>query len=279
MSAGISAAATSSITAGTSRSVTTSWIFGAAFAACSDLPAARSDRASAAWAASAPAEWGAVALGPLQRGHELRDPGGGATRFESGQRGLERLPQLRALRGAFELTREQAGMAPADLLERPPWREPGGDRHAHQVQHVGQLRLDRFPPRASASAQDVLGSEKAGDRRGEQEHDAEPPRRDRGRGERGHADDQSEPCLERDDLAGRTIEPGGGNARGKPARGVDADLGAKPRDARQQRAPAAGTSLAQLDRFGEPGGRGQRGEGGEDDRHGVWCGDVGRVSG
>ena len=86
VSAGISAAATSSSTAGTSRSVTTSWIFGAAFAACSDR-CGRSERARlGGLGGERAAEWGAVSLGSFERGDELRDAGGGRARLELRQR-------------------------------------------------------------------------------------------------------------------------------------------------------------------------------------------------
>ena len=44
-------------------------------------------------------------------------------------------------------------MAAPDLGERAPRRQPGRDRDAQQVEHVGQLGLDRGAARAGAAAQ------------------------------------------------------------------------------------------------------------------------------
>ena len=74
------------------------------------------------------------------------------------ERVVGRLAERRARGGARELGGEQAGVAAADLGERAPRREPGGDRDAQQVEHVGQLGLDRAAPRARAPAQRVSGA-------------------------------------------------------------------------------------------------------------------------
>ena len=179
VSAGISAAATSNSTAGTSRSATTSWIFGAALAACSDRWAALSERASAAWAASVVPSGAPCRSARLSAATSCAMPVAGLRRLELRQRPLGRLAHRGAVGGALELLREHTGVAPADLLQRPPRREAGGDRDPQQVQHVGQLGLHQLPARAGAPAQRVLGGEVAADGSGEQ--------RSRGRGGRARA--------------------------------------------------------------------------------------------
>ena len=65
------------------------------------------------------------------------------------------------------------------------------------------------------------------------------------------------------------VDPGGGDARGEAAGGVDAELRAEPRDGAQGRAAALRAARRSSSSVGEPGGGGERGEGGEDDGHGV----------
>ena len=143
-SAGISAAATSSRTAGTSRSATTSWIFGAARAASSLRWAARQRRA--------PRRPGRPALAPSGAPWRSarRSAATSCATPVAGQRASR--PSSVVLRGSPRVARaaarcssaaSDARMAAPDLGQRPSRRQPGGDRDPQQVEHVGQLGLDR----------------------------------------------------------------------------------------------------------------------------------------
>ena len=91
-----------------------------------------------------------------------------AARLELVERVLGRLAERGAGRGSSQLGGEHAGVAAADLGERAPRREPGGDRDPQQVEHVGQLGLDRLlAPRGAVPERD-LGREVAGGGSGEQ---------------------------------------------------------------------------------------------------------------
>ena len=175
---GTSAAATSSSTAGTSSSATTSWICGAAARRRGRRRCARGARASAAWAASVRAEWRAVAVGAAQRGDQRGDRrrrarGAQARRAlrRAGRRALLGARRVRSSRG------QQPRVAAADLGQRAREGEPGLDRDAQQVQHVGELGLHPRAAPARAPAQPGVGREEAGAGAASSERRPEPPGR------------------------------------------------------------------------------------------------------
>ena len=156
-----SAAATSSSTAGTSSSATTSWIFGAALAACSERRAARRERASARLGGER--RWRAGRRG-ARPGAARRRAAGCRSRGSARSRCVER--RARPARPG----RARAAARLSSAASRPGWRRPTSasarrgasparDRDPQQVQHVGQLGLDRACARARAPAQPVLGRE------------------------------------------------------------------------------------------------------------------------
>ena len=238
VSAGTSAAATSSITAGTSSSATTSWICGAARAAASAWRWAARARASWAWAArvgasGAPwrsARWSAAASGAI--------PAAGARCSSSSIARAAGTPRADRSGGAAQLGREQAGMAAADLRERSPWCEPGRDRHSQQVEHVGELGLDRSPARPGAPAEVGVGCQVRGGRCGEQQCEAEASGRvaRRGGGQRERGGRRSR--LDRHDVGDRGVETGGGDAHGERARRAQARAAAEPAEERDRTRPA-----------------------------------------
>ena len=145
-----STAPTSSMTAGTSTSATTSWIFGAARAAPSRRRRLCSARASAASALERRRERRAVAVGAGDRCRQRRHAGARAARDELAQDVVARRAELQPHGRGGELAGEHAAHPPPDLADRAPDRQAGADGDAQQVEHVGELLGD--PPLARASA-------------------------------------------------------------------------------------------------------------------------------
>ena len=198
------------------------------------------ERASAAWAASV------VASGaPWRSARRSAATSAGCPWRGSGPRGgraCRSAGSPMSARAAARLSSpgEQAGVAAADLGERAPRREPGRDRDPQQVEHVGQLGLDRACARAGAPAQRVLGREVAGDGRGEQQREAEPAGRRRSRAA---ATTSVGEQREARPAARRSPPPGGPAPRRRraprgPPRRLDAERRAEPGDERRQRRAA-----------------------------------------
>ena len=187
--------------------------------------AARSDRASAAWAASVPPSGAPWRSARLQRGDELRDPGGGAARLESGRARGSAAPPTSARSAARSSSRaSRPGWRRPTSVQRPPRREPGGDRHPQQVEHVGQLGLDRLArarERERAARTRARGSRRPARRAGARCRAARA--RAAAAGSAATPTSSASPACSATISRGRPIEPGGGDARGEPARGVDAD--------------------------------------------------------
>ena len=117
---------------------------GAARAASSLRWAARSDRASAAWALRVVPSGAPCRSARRSAAVSCGMPDGRAASLELVEGGFGGLAERAAGGGASQLGGEDAGVAPTDLGERPPRREPGGDRDPQQIEHVGQLGLDRL---------------------------------------------------------------------------------------------------------------------------------------
>src|SRR5688500_15403531 len=72
------------------------------------------------------------------------------------ERAVHRFAELGARGEPGELPRERARVAAADLRERTARGETGRDRHAHQVQHVGQFSFDLTAPVVGPSSEAEL---------------------------------------------------------------------------------------------------------------------------
>ena len=186
MSAGISAAATSSRTDGTSRSATTSWIFGAARAACSASRRGLTRAGLLGQRGQRPAGGGPEPVGAPERLRERVDAAAGRAPLEAVERQRRRDAERDPPRRRAQLGGEHAGMPAADLPERAPRRQPGADGDPQQVEHVGELRLDGAaarrarvsggPGRARTSRRAARRASAAGRPGGERERGDGPPR-------------------------------------------------------------------------------------------------------
>ena len=210
VSASISAAATSSSTAGTSSSATTSWIFGAARAACSERRAAASERASAAWAASAPAERGAVALGALERGDERRRSRARGSAARGRERPVGGLAQRRARGGAPELGASTPGWRRPTSASARAGRGPAAIATRSRSSTSGSSASIARASRARATAPARTGGEEAGDGGGEERRERRAGRARPGERERRERASSARPALS------ATISPVG--RRGRPRR-------------------------------------------------------------
>ena len=131
-----SAAATRSITEGTSSRATTSWIFGAARAASSlDAPRAGGPGV-AGLGGQGLGQRAAVPGGALQGGHQRGHPLGGDPPLQRGQHGGSRHPQLQLGGRPPPLAGQRTPVAAGHLGERPVHREATLDRHVQQVREV-----------------------------------------------------------------------------------------------------------------------------------------------
>ena len=218
--------------------MTTSWIFGAAFAACSDRCAALSERASAAWAASAAASGAPCRSARLSAATSCGMPVAGARASSRVERLLGGLAHARAVGGALELLREHAGVAPADLAaaraaararrRSPPASGPGrrAARPPSPSPARGRERAARIRERGSRAT-------------GAASRSARPsrPGRERGDRERGQRStiSASPACSATISLVGRSIPAAATRAR-QAAGGVDAELRAELGDGAQGRA-------------------------------------------
>ena len=197
-------APTSSITAGTSSSATTSWIFGAARAARSRTRCARWARASAASACSAGASgapWRSAAPdGGDQRGDALQR----AAAREPLERLRARDAERRARGGGAQLGGQRTAAPAPDLAQRPQRGQAGADRDVQEVEDVGQLGRHRGAPAPRRARQPGVGRDEGAGRRG---GDRRPARGGRGAARRaGSAADERghrRPALERHDLGDR----------------------------------------------------------------------------
>src|SRR3954454_22878746 len=103
-----------------------------------------------------------MALGALEGADQRGDALGRAALLELVERAPDRLAEPGPAGGPGELAGDEPGGATADLAERAPGREPGADRHAQQVQHVGELDLHEGAARVRPPSQRELGREEAG---------------------------------------------------------------------------------------------------------------------
>ena len=196
VSAGTSAAATSSSTAGTSRSATTSWIFGAALAACSERRAARRERASAAWAASVSRVGRRGARLGCSAAISAGMPSAGQRGCEVVERLLGRLAELRrgrrrgaararACRGGGARPRRARGAARGRRRRR---RAAGRARRAARRRSLALGAARVCAGRSSGARNPAAGAS-------EQDRRPEPPGRGGDERERDEAADEREPGL------------------------------------------------------------------------------------
>ena len=255
--AGTSAAATSSRTAGTSRSATTSWIFGAAFAACSAACGLAAARVRGLRGQPGRGRR-AVAVGAPEGGDEGGTPAAGARRSSSASASSD---------GSPSATRRAA--APSSPASRPGWRRPTSasaprrarPTDAQQIEDVGELGLHRASACAGARRRPRVGGEEPAG----QSRRRAPSRADRARATRRSA---------RRHRRGRLPPPSGSPGQASPRR---ADAGRV--DARRQRRgrpPAQPARAPRAQQEGPAGGGSSRssgrsevdGRGGEGSRRG-----------
>ena len=245
VSAGISAAATSSSTAGTSRSATTSWIFGAAFAACSERCAALQRARLGGLGGERGGEWGAVALGALERGDQLRDAGRRARAPRAGSAPARRArpSSARSAARSSSCGEQCRGGAGRPRCSARRGASPAAIATRSRSSTSGSSASIALRARAGAGAQGVFGGEVAGGGRGQQEREAEPPGRERWRAgaRRAVASSASPACSATISLVGRSI-PAAAARAARPPEGLTPSL-----------APRRATA-----RRGEPGRRGRR---------------------
>ena len=238
-------APTSSITAGTSSSATTSWIFGAARAARSRTRCARWARASAASAAERRRQRRAVALGAAERGDQRGDAVDRAAPREPLERLRVRDAERRPRGGGAQLGRERTAAPAPDLAQRAQRRQPGAHRDAQEVEDVGQLGRHRGAPAPRARARShASGARKAPAGAASDGDRPEPAGQHRGERQRGGERDQRRAALERHDVgdASPSAARPPRRAGGARSRGAAGHAGA-PAEPRQQprtsRAPPA----------------------------------------
>src|SRR3954468_19174795 len=205
-------------------------------------------------------KWGAVALGASQCLDERGDAVGGAARLEMVQRLLGGLAELATGGGAPQLVRERAGMAAADLGERASRREARGDGDAEEIEHVGQLGVDRPAPLFGPSSEPELRRQEPGRGSEEQDRGPEPAGCGGDERERDQAAHERQARLRGDDIGHRHVESGGGDPGLETLWRIDAELRAEPGDEHGDDAPPA-TRAAEGEQLGDPHGRSRAGEG------------------
>src|SRR3954469_4477948 len=212
-------------------------------------------------------KWGAVALGAAERLDERGDALGGAARLEVVQRLLRGLAEPGAGGGTAQLVRERAGMAAADLGERAPRREAGGDRDAQEIEHVGQVGVDLLAPRRGAPSEAELRGQEPGRGSEEQDRGPQPPRRGGHERERDQAAHERQARLRGDDIGHRHVEAGGGDPGVQAPGRIDAEPRAEPGDQRGDDPPPA-TRAAEGEQLGDRHRRARAGEAGGEGRGG-----------
>jgi len=166
-------------------------------------------------------------------------------------------------------------MTAADLGQRAPRGEPGRDRDAQQVEHVGDLGLDRAPACTGAPAQVQIGREEAGRGRGEQQREPEPAGRIRGEDGARREPGRRRAGLDRHHVAGGNVEAGSPDPRLQRSRGPQTRAAAQPGERRDEprrpdfaRRAVAPSRCTQREHVGPAVGRQDGRRGGQQGRRG-----------
>ena len=196
-----------------------------------------------------------MAIGTGERGGERRDPSGRRAALELLVGGSTRHAESRRRGRATQLGGQQAGMTPADLGQRAARREARGDRHAQEVEHVGELARHHRRAAPRSLPQPDVGRQEARRRRSDQQQDAGPPGRTGQQREADRQPGERRAGLDGHDVISRRLEAGGGDAVVEPARCATREATAEPREHRH---PGSATRQPDREHEVEQAGRRER---------------------
>ena len=194
----------------------------------------------AAWAASAGPSGAPWRSARRSAATSAGDPAAGLRRSSSASAAAAGTPSAAGRAARRSSAASTPGMPAPDLGQRALGREPGRDRHAQQVQHVGQLGVDRAS-RAHGPAAAATRRARGTPRRAARP--ARPARAARARRARARRPSArpaaAAPALTAITSAAGDVEPGGGDPVGERPRRPRPERPADPRQQRDRRAAVA----------------------------------------